>query len=288
MINKIHITVFAVITVLYLLVAIWKYAPDFNELNDPLTDEQNAARQTIVQFWDVYNTATSYRVQRNYEQAADYYSKALELNSRHEDALYYLGSMHLFLRNFEKTEKYLQSLEEIIPNSPRSHLQLGTLYYCMDDSNELFNLEKAKQRFETAWELNREETGTPLLLSKIALLEQEYEKAYNLLDIVTASNTMSYQAIFLSGYINWLDGIENSGISQLQKAINTYQNLAYAEVQGEGTTETGARAMLSEDRFCDPFEIEIERLLENSIQLDINTIYSVFNKTMNRWRPEHS
>ncbi len=284
MINKIHIFTFALIVVLYLMIGIWKYLPAFIEKEGIPLNDRSEDREEILQFWEAYNQATAFRSQRNYEEAATYYSKALEINENHEDALYYLASMHLLQKNFESAENYLLKLEEQQPNAPRTQLQLGTLHFCMDPDNPLFNPEKSLARYTGAWNLNREETGTPLMLSKIYLFQNEFDEAKSLLNVVTSSNKMSYEALFLDGYVYWLRGDEREARENLQLAMNLYQSLAYAEIHGEGATESGARAMLSEDRYCDGFEIYIQSLLSGRTHITGLTAYDMFNEQLSLWQ----
>lgn len=284
MIGKTHIITFSVIAVMYLVVGIWKYIPRNSETDNEITVQQATEREEILQFWETYNTATSFRARRDYEQAVIYYTRSLEINGSHEDALYYLASMHLFLKNFEETEEQLLKLEQLQPNAPRTHLQLGTLYFCMDTDNNYYNLQESKKRFETAWNLNREETGTPLMLSKIYILQSEYDNAEPLLNIVTNANKMSYQALFLDGYLNWIKGLEKQARDKLINAMNLYQSLTYAEVHGEGATEAGARAMLSEDRYCDTFESVIEYMLSGQNSAPALSAFETFGVQLSSWR----
>jgi tetratricopeptide (TPR) repeat protein len=285
MIKKEHIISFSIVVLLYLTVGIWKYTAVFNNSNnESISTEQAADRTEIMQFWEYYNSATDYRTDRDYEQAAVQYEKALELQENHEDALYYLGSMYLFQREFEKTEEKWTKLEMLQPNSPRTYLQLGTLYICFDDANQLYNPELAIEKFETAWKLNREETGAPLLLSKILILQEEFDRASELLEPVISSNHMSFEAVFLKGYIDWLNHMENRAMAEIRNASNIYQSLYRLGLEGEGATEAGARAMLSEDRFCDPFELKIRELLHEIQTMDYEEILRAFHNEVTDWR----
>ncbi|TVQ05910.1 MAG: hypothetical protein EA359_02055 [Balneolaceae bacterium] len=287
MIRKAHIITFTLITILYVLVSIWKYGPVIFEQEERLQTEQASDREEILQFWEAYNTATAYRTQRNYIQAASYYSKALEINSGHEDALYYLASMHLFQKNFEETEKNLLRLEVQQPNAPRTQLQLGTLYSCMDSENPFFDIQESKHRFESAWRLNREETGTPLMLSKLHLLQNDLDAAKPLLDVVTSANKMSYQALFLDGYVHWKKDNERQARENFLGAMNLYQSLGYTEIHGEGATEAGARAMLSEDRYCDGIETYIQFLLSGQTDVSGFSAYEIFDEQLASLRSEY-
>jgi tetratricopeptide (TPR) repeat protein len=284
LINRYHIVSFLLIASLYILVAGWKLTSGSGSDTEHATIMDDPARQEIARFWEVYNEATMHRVHGDYKQAVRTYSEALSINSKHEDALYYLGNMHLFLKNFEESESSLLKLEELNPNSPRTQLQLGTLYSCLDIGNNLYNLDAAYRRFRTAWNLNREETGAPLMLSKIYLLKDDADSASELIGDITLSNKMSYQALFLQGYVEWKAGDEGQAIATAADAMNLYQSLAYADVHGEGATEAGARAMLSDDRYCDPFESEITALLSAGFTHNGDNIFEDFERKLKAWR----
>jgi tetratricopeptide (TPR) repeat protein len=285
MINRFHIISFSVVVILYLSAAVWKYSSSLKmEEAGEFSTVQSDEREQIMQFWEYYNQATAYRTDRNYELAAVQYENALNIQSDHEDALYYLGSMYLFQKKFEKTEQKWSELELLQPNSPRTHLQLGTLYFCFDDANQLYDPELAVKKFETAWELNREETGAPLLISKILILNENFEEAAELLDTVIISNHMSFEAVFLRGYIDWLNGLGNRAMAGIRNSSNIYQNQYRSTLEGEGATEAGARAMLSEDRFCDPFELKIRELLQEIQTMDYEEILRAFHNEVTDWR----
>jgi len=54
-----------------------------------LSDERKAE---IRRFWEVYNRATSLRLQGAWAEAVAAYQEALALDPRHEDSLYYLAA----------------------------------------------------------------------------------------------------------------------------------------------------------------------------------------------------
>lgn len=265
MITKAHIWSFSLLVFLYFAVGIWKYLPQGDLQKNNLSNEQNIDIKVSKEFWNHYQKATASRTSGDYEQAIYHYKEALKRNNKHKDALYYLGNMYLFQREFKEAEKYWLRLEELQPNTPRTQLQLGTLYFCMDNSNPLFNLEAAKKRYSYANDLNREETGAPLQLSKIAILNNNISQAKKLLDAILSADNKNYQALFLRGYIDWKRNNRQVAQKRLMRAWRIYQSLHHTELQGEGTTKKGAKAMLSEDLFCDSFRRSIERLMIQSI-----------------------
>ena len=76
------------------------------KLNDALaTDSKNA---------DIYNyLGFSNRKLGKMEEAAFFYSKALEINPKHKGALEYQGEMYLTLNQIEKAEENLKKLDKI-------------------------------------------------------------------------------------------------------------------------------------------------------------------------------
>ncbi|MBI2505923.1 MAG: tetratricopeptide repeat protein, partial [Candidatus Latescibacteria bacterium] len=85
----------------------------------------------VRRFWELYNRATSLRLQGQWEVAAAQYQEALALDPRHEDCLYYLGNAFFELGRFEEAAATWKRLIETNPNqSSRAHAQLGMLYSC--------------------------------------------------------------------------------------------------------------------------------------------------------------
>uniref|UniRef100_UPI0035687D34 tetratricopeptide repeat protein n=1 Tax=Fodinibius sp. TaxID=1872440 RepID=UPI0035687D34 len=266
MIKKSHILSFSLLVLLYFSVGIWKYISQGELQKDhSIKEEQNAEVKASKEFWSHYQQATTSRTAGDYEQAIHHYKEALKRDGEHMDALYYLGSMYLFQREFKEAEKYWLQLEDIQANTPRTQLQLGKLYSCMDDENPLFDLDRAEKKYRYAKDLNREEIGAPLQLSKIAILDNNMLEAGKLLDAVLSADNTNYQALFLRGYIDWIENKKEAGKKKLRKAWRIYQSLGQIQLHGEGATKKGARAMLSEDLFCDIYRKTIDSLMMQGI-----------------------
>lgn len=283
MINKAHILTIAILLVLYGLVAVWKYQ-DSIELQ-PNAKIDSGLKNTLDSrlFWERYSRASEFRSNGDFSKAATMYDEAIMLNGKHKDALYYAGSMHLLSGNFERAGQYWETLLELEPNAPRTHLQLGTLFFCMDRRNSFFHLDRAKQQISDAWDLNREETGAPLLLAKILLLGGDTKEAAQILNDVLATDPSNSEAMFLSGFTNWIQG-ETDRARQLHiRAGQAYQKQNSGVLTGEGNTETGARAMLSEGRFCDKFESFIQNIL-NQDSTSPEHSFQLFSDSLGSWK----
>lgn len=266
MVKRSHILSFSLLILLYFSVGIWKYVSQGElQKSHSMKEEQNFEVKASKEFWSHFQQATASRTAGDYEKAIHHYKEALKRDGEHTDALYYLGSMYLFQREFKEAEKYWLRLEDIQENIPRTQLQLGKLYFCMDDKNPLYNIERAEKKYSYAKDLNREEIGAPLQLSKIAILDNNISEAKELLDAVLSADNTNYQALFLRGYIDWIENKKEAGKKRLMKAWRIHQSLGQIQIHGEGATKDGARAMLSEDMFCDMFKANIDSLMMQGI-----------------------
>lgn len=284
MISKGHIISFSVIVLLYAGVAIWKWLPPSVENPQHSASTSLSTDESMeTRFWDHYNRATHFRSQQLYREASKEYSEALKLKNNHKDALYYAGSMHLMLKEYRETKTYWDQLLKVEPNAPRTHLQLGTLHFCMDSDNMYLNLDEADEYISHAWQLNREETGAPLLLSKISLLKGDFSKSKRILDDLLATDASSIEALFLAGYIQWKNNNHEAAQKKLAEAQREYQMRSKKILQGEGNTETGARAMLAGDRFCDGFEHSINKILSSGKLNDMKQTYKALSDSLEHW-----
>lgn len=270
------------IMLLFILTALWK----FTDQNDHDKLRERDDRSMLRLFWEHHNRATDFLNSAEYDSAAFYYEKALAINDDHEGVLYYLGSSRLFLKEFDEAKKHWEKLAEINPLSARARLQLGNLYFCMAPDNDFFEPITAEAYFHEAHLLNRENTGPQLNLAKISLMQNRLSKAEEHLNVVLNVNFLSYQALFLKAYLDWINEDIDSAHQTLLEAQELHRNLTTTVMRGEGETSGGARAMLAEDRFCDLFESEIDRLLRESqgSQIHPDNIFSQFQETISHWQ----
>lgn len=286
MITKAHILSFITVLLLYVGVAIWKWAPETNQQEELSSNESiKDATAPTLQFWEYYDLATQLRSEGLYSKAAEQYSKALEFNKNHKDALYYAGSMNLMSKDFESAYNYWNQLLKEEPNVPRTNLQLGTLHFCMDQDNPYFHIEKAYHFFSEAWKLNLEESGAPLLLAKIHLLINEKQQAEKLLSDILSLNTTNEQALFLIGFLSWRTGDIQKARQFLSRSRAYVTRDKSSGHLGEGATKSG-NAMLLQDRFCDGFEVTFKDLMQNWPDLGADKSYLLFENRISIWREE--
>lgn len=282
-VKSLHIIILIIIAVLFLITGIWKNSSIFSDEDPEYNSNTGRDLTDAAAFWDYYKRASDFLNEALYDSAAVYYENALQYNEDHEGALYYLGNARLFLKDFESAKLKWEKLARINPNSARARLQLGTLYFCMDEGNALYDPAIAEDHFHEASSLNREETGPPLHLSKIAILNSDLNQASNYLDVVLASNFMSYQALFLRGYIEWKTGERSDSFENFTESLQLHKTITEVTMAGEGATSSGFRPMLSEDMFCDFFGNRIEELLTDQSINNHESVYQKFDYNVNEW-----
>jgi tetratricopeptide (TPR) repeat protein len=219
-----------------------------------------AARAGIREFWTIYRGATGDRMAGRIGAARDAYRRALELNPRHEDALYYLGNMGLELGRYDEAHAAWTRLVQLNPGSARAHSRLGDLYSCMDPGAPR-DLAKAEAEFRRALELNREETGPLLRLGEVALMRGNLAGAVSRLDAVIGSHSRSVEAHFLKGYVAWKQAQPESAAALFRKAVALARPAQPVQhLPGEGDTKRGLAPALARTSRCRVFEAQIQKL----------------------------
>lgn len=195
---------------------------------------RTARRDSVTKFWAVYRQATRARIQGDLEQAADYYTEALALNDRHEDALYYGGNVYFQLGRFQDAKQAWSRLIRVNPLSTRAYIELGDLYLTKE-----YNLEEAKPLYRRAFQISKEETGPLVRLARVAVLEGDLRQAQQYYqDILRAY--ANREAFFLSGYIAWTTGAEQKAWEFFGKSVNyTASSASKSAFSNEGVTKTG-------------------------------------------------
>jgi tetratricopeptide (TPR) repeat protein len=219
-----------------------------------------AARARVREFWEIYRGATGHRAAGRFGAARDAYRRALELNPRHEDALYYLGNMQLELGHYAEAESAWARLVQANPRSSRAHSRLGDLYACMDLGAPR-DLAKAEAEFRRALELNREETGPLLRLGEIALMRGNLTDAISPLDAVIGSHSRSVEAHFLKGYVAWKRAQPERAAVLFRTAVALARPAQSVQHRpGEGDTKRGLAPALAQTSRCRVFRAEFDRL----------------------------
>jgi tetratricopeptide (TPR) repeat protein len=210
-------------------------APDNTQGSAGFSEERKAQ---IRRFWEVYNRATSLRLEGQWEEAASQYQEALALDPRHEDSLYYLGNAFFELGRFAEAAQAWRRLVETNPTqSSRAHAQLGMLHSCGEPGTP-FDLDQAERELHQALAINKEESGPVIKLGEVALLRGDRQQALEYLSAGRNLNFKSVQAHYLIGYLKWSAGDPGGAFGELKQAADfALAAVPPPEASGEGDTK---------------------------------------------------
>lgn len=225
---------------LFAIITLFKMRSASEASSNNESGKSSTEKELIVKFWEVYRQATALRIDGKVEEAVAAYREALVFNDKHEDALYYLGSLCLELGEFENAEKNWKRLIEVNPHSARAHARLGDLYLCVE-REEYFNLAAAEAEFKRAQQINKEETGLPLRLGEVALLRGALAATKHYCETVINMHPKSAEAHFLMGYLAWQRNDVREASAWFAQAVEHARVAPKPPhgVLGEGDTKTG-------------------------------------------------
>ena len=214
-------------------------------------DAGGSDRDRVQAFWNVYRQATAQRVAGQIQLATQTYSRALDLQPDHEDALYYYGSMRFARGEFAEAATAWRHLVTLDPRSGRTHSQLGALFMCLEDAAP-YNLDSAEVHLRLADQINREQTAPRLHLGEAALIRGDAAAAGKYFDEVLRTNGLSQPALFYSGYLAWKSGDAARARANFEKAAAAPAPSAAAPggASNEGDTKSGA-ALGQQHARCD-------------------------------------
>lgn len=229
---------------LFVAVALWKRSDVQTFERSNVEEEQSALsegrRAEVRRFWEVYGRATDLKQRGAWVEAASAYREALEIDPRHEDALYYLGNALFEAGRYGEAVEAWRRLVEVNPMSARAHAQLGAVFSC-GAPGAPFDIDAAEREFQRALEINREESGPVLKLGEVALLKGDRRRALDCVTAVSRTNFKSVEAHYLIGYLRWLEGDRKAALEALRKAVKLSRaDQPVQGVAGEGDTQKKA------------------------------------------------
>ena len=162
-------------------------------------------RERVRRFWEVFRAATRSRIDGALEDAERRYAEAHGLDPEHEDTLYYLGGVRAELGRPAEAIDAIRMLVEVNPRSGRGWVRLGALLSC-PDTGAPTDLDGARQAFEAAQAINREQVGPALWLGFIGLLSGDVASAAGRFDTVLGTDPGNVAAGIMRGYAAWAQG----------------------------------------------------------------------------------
>ncbi len=191
-------------------------------------------RERLVACWAAQRAAMdAFKYDADCERAIPLFRQALSLDPTHEDSLYYLANCLAGVGDPEAALAELATMRAHSPMSHRAHKQWGVLRAIHASEEE--DLIAAEAALERALEINREGTGSLLVLGEIALLRGNLEKADDHLARATYTNPRAVGGFFLRGYMAWKRGDEAAARALLERA----QAARGPDWKPEGTTAEG-------------------------------------------------
>jgi|GEM_PF-177015 len=202
---------------------------------DPETDAAHLTdRERLARFWHLERAGMdAIKTAHDPKKAESYFRQALALNPNHEDAHYYLAAALTAQGRTDEALEHLKRLTEIDPQSHRGFKRWGTLRALTARGPE--DLDAAARALERSHELNKEETGSLLVLGEIDLLRGDLTRARQHLQWATTTNTRAAGGQFLLGYIDWKQG----NIEAARQRLHQAREALGPDWTPQGTTSEG-------------------------------------------------
>lgn len=173
-----------------------------------ISSRQQSSQESIAgpqventrRFWEAYKHASHSRAAGELVLAAASYQNALALKPGHEDSLYYQGNCYFELGRYREAIAAYEQLIAVNPQgSSRGYMQLGLVYSCLEKGAPL-NLPKAAEYFQRSVQVDPDSGGL-LALGEVAMLQGEWQEAWDALESANNDNPMSMAAPYLLGYL---------------------------------------------------------------------------------------
>jgi tetratricopeptide (TPR) repeat protein len=195
---------------------------------------ESAERRRVREFWAAYNRASALRTEGKFAEATALYRQSAELNPRHEDSLYYLGTSLQELGAYAGAAEILRKLIALNPSSSRAQSQLGnTLATLAPGASPDFDA--ARRAFLKSVAINREEAG-PFL--RLGLLELNCGRNAEALEhFRIAAGFGSPEGLFWAGYTCYLLQRDDEATRFFTKALEHY--LRERKVAARGVLSEG-------------------------------------------------
>jgi TolA-binding protein len=246
------------------------------EPGKPSAEPPSPDRARLAEFWVRYRSATALRLAHRLEEAAREYARALELQPRHEDALYYLGSVRFATGDFPAAREAWERLIATNPRSARAHSRLGALSLC-PEAGPWFDPVRAEAEFRTAHEINREETGPLLRLGQAALFRGDSAAARRHFTAVLGGHAGSADARFYLGFLEWSAGrLDQARQAFARAARSPPASRLPAGATGEGDTGASGSSRGAAPEPCsaaDRIAADLASLRDQDLDREMTTRY---------------
>jgi len=195
------------------------------------------SRDEQQRFWELARQADAPFNEGRWSDAAEVFTQMLELDPSHDDARYNLGNMFLELGQYAEAMAAWERLLVENPRSSRAWVQVGVLH-TMPEAG-LFDLAAAADAFQSAHDINREDSRPSTLLGEVALARGDLDGARDHLGAAYRMNGQAISALYLSGYIAWKRGRADRAAELLTQTLRALEGpVVIAGMTNEGDTRS--------------------------------------------------
>ncbi len=227
--------------ILFVLIASCGKSPLSTEQpgDDDFSTVRAKDKESVKIFWDAYREAQKMRTEGKWEEAIAEYTKAIDVDSLHEDSWFNMGNMYLELHRYKDAERCWKKVVSYNDNSAKAHMQLGRLYMS-SDRPEIFDATLAEKEFLKSASINVVITGPQMQLGHLNLISGQFDKAKTYYSGVVGSDTRNIEAHFLLAYLEWKSGNAEKAKTYFEKAVaNSTPEKAIKDIPSEGDTHDG-------------------------------------------------
>jgi hypothetical protein len=197
-------------------------------------DRPAPTREQITEFWRHQRAGMdAMKREGDLPKAIDRFRRALAIDPDHEDSRYYLANCLAATGNPGEALEQLGRLRRANPDSHRGQRRWAVLRAATADTRA--DLRDAEAAAGEAFRVNREETGSLLLLGELALVLGDPGVADERLELATRTNPKAVGGFFLRAYIAHRRGDRAASVSLLRRA----REALGPEWKPEGTVAEG-------------------------------------------------
>lgn len=203
----------------------------------------------IKAFWDSYNAAEKARLRGEFQEAASSYRKALEIDSNHQDSLFYLAICLQELGKYSEAASMLERVIELYPDNNRAFTQLGTVL-ASNDPGARPDFDRAAELFVRSQEINREHSGAFLRQGLLELNRGNLDKAAEAFRV--ASGGGAPESLFLAGLTDYLRRDYPAASKRFMEVLEANQR--EKAISGRGMVSEGDAQRAGESGGLNAFE----------------------------------
>ena len=198
------------------------------------TAAEDPRRERVRAFWSTFRGATDARTRGDFVRAAEGYRQALDLDPRHEDALFYEAVSLQELGRYAEAATVLRHLIEVNPASNRAHSQLGGLLATLAPG-AVPDFAAAEASFSRNRRINTEESGPFLRQGLLHLNRGRLAEARA--SFALASGSGAPEALYLAGLVDYIEGRSAAALTRFQSVLEA--NEREKAISGRGVFSEG-------------------------------------------------